>query len=409
MRRIGLTTVTLATLGICLLFLWNYSIDKELSVPLLRGLDGWKVKTLLTIGDALPLDGQTGPDSTYTPVGIPDGIGATLLNETTLRIFVNHELTKHSGYAYSLHNGTQLTGARISYFDMNRTTLMIESGGMAYHTIFDRQGNPVTHAAQINEIGDPHDGLSRLCSSQLVQAGTHNFTDAIYFTGEEILDPLYHPYGGTLWALDILNHTLHAIPAVGRMSLENIATLQADKQHVAFLMGDDSSPQTLESHRFGELAKRPTPLDEVVGAPLWLYLGHINAPIADSHRDRSAHSFPTNQSFLNRNGLLVGDLFYFVADQNMNSPQHYHGTGEVLTGTWKPISVRDASQAGHPGYDAYGYKNGFTLRQEAKTGGAFQFARPEDFSSHPFDGTRAVFATTGRDSMYPEDSWGDDI
>jgi hypothetical protein len=36
--------------------------------------------------------------------------------------FVNHELTSGSGYAYSLANGTELTGARISRFDIQTRT-----------------------------------------------------------------------------------------------------------------------------------------------------------------------------------------------------------------------------------------------------------------------------------------------
>ena len=54
-----------------------------------------------------------------------------------------------------------------------------------------------------------------------------------------------------------------------------------------------------------------------------------------------------------------------------------------------------------------GYKTGLTLRREAKAGGAFQFSRPEDVSTHPSIGTRAVLASTGRDTVFPDhDAWG---
>ena len=38
--------------------------------------------------------------------------------------------------------------------------------------------------------------------------------------------------------------------------------------------------------------------------------------------------------------------------------------------------------------------------------GAFKFSRPEDVSTNPTDGTQAVLASTGRDSVFPSDSWG---
>ena len=68
--------------------------------------------------------------------------------------------------------------------------------------------------------------------------------------------------------------------------------------------------------------------------------------------------------------------------------------------------MRDSAQTGKPGYDEWGYKNGLTLRQEAKAGGAFQFSRPEDVTTHPYIGTRAVLASTGRDTVFPHDAWG---
>ncbi len=111
--------------------------------------------------------------------------------------------------------------------------------------------------------------------------------------------------------------------------------------------------------------------------------------------------------FLNRNGLLVGQLYYFVAEHGVRTVAQFNGTGSTLTGVWKKIQVLDKAKAGEKGYDPFGYKTGLTLRREAKAGGAFQFSRPEDVSTHPSIGTRAVLAATGRDTVFPgHDAWG---
>lgn len=111
-------------------------------------------------------------------------------------------------------------------------------------------------------------------------------------------------------------------------------------------------------------------------------------------------------NFLNRNGLLVGDLYYFVAKNGLTTVDEFHGSGSVLSGKWVKIKVSDSTKAGKPGYDEWGYKDGFTLRREAKAGRAFQFSRPEDVSTHPTIGTRAVFSSTGIDVTFPDDAWG---
>lgn len=143
----------------------------------------------------------------------------------------------------------------------------------------------------------------------------------------------------------------------------------------------------------------------VVTAPLWLYVGQKNAPAVE--RALPPGIDPANAPFLNRNGLLEGQLYYFVAEDGMRTPAQFNGTGSTLTGTWKKIDVLDRTKAGEKGYDSLGYKTGLTLRREAKAGGAFQFSRPEDVSTHPAIGTRAVLASTGQDTVFPgHDAWG---
>ena len=372
-------------------------------VSMMKGQGTWEVRSLLTIGDYLPSRDSRFMDQGYQPAGALDGLGAYRLDEGTVRVLVNHELTGTAGYPYRLDNGTTLTGARISFLDVDRRTLQVLNGGIAYGTIHDRQGQVVETGFQVNEVSRTGQGLSRLCSSQLIGKSTFNFVDTVYLTQEELSDPLGHPYGGTVWALDVERRTLHAVPAMGRMAGENTTPLSGPSDSVALLIGDDTSPQTDEVESFGQEAGLHTSPDHLVAAPLWLYVGQKNA----STKPFPPGIDPATATFLNRNGLLVGQLYYFVAEHEVRTVAQFNGTGSTLTGTWKKIEVLDRTKAGKKGYDPLGYKTGWTLRREAKAGGAFQFSRPEDVSTHPSIGTRAVLASTGRDTVFPgHDAWG---
>lgn len=372
---------------------------------MMNGAGTWEVRALLTIGDRLPSRDPRFANQEYQPGGALDGLGAYRLNEGTIRVLVNHELDGKAGNPYRLDNGTRLTGARISFLDIDRRNFRILDGGIAYRTIRDRQGRIVETGFQINEVAQTERGSSRLCSSQLIEKDTFNFVDTIYMTQEELSDPLGHPYGGTVWALDVERQTLHAVPAMGRMAGENTTPLAGPHDTVALLIGDDTIPQTDEAEAAGRDAGPHTSPGHVVTAPLWLYVGKKNAPSDEQALPLGID--PGNKSFLNRNGLLAGQLYYFAADRGVRTVAQFHGTGSALTGVWKKIEVLDGTKAGEQGYDPIGYKTGWTLRREAKAGGAFQFSRPEDVSTHPAIGTRAVLASTGRDTVFPaHDAWG---
>ena len=396
-----------------LTFLWGaltgFASKHPSPVSMMNGLGPWEAFSLLTVGDRLPSHDRRFPDQEYQPVGRLDGLGAYRLDERTVRVLVNHELKRKTGYPYRLNNGTTLTGARVSFLDIDRRTLQILNGGIAYQTIRDRQGRIVETGFQVNELSHTHteQGFSRFCSSQLVGKGTFNFVDTLYFTQEEIPDPLEHPYGGTVWVLDVEHQILHAVPTMGRMAGENTTPLSGPHDSVALLIGDDTFPQNDEVGAFGQEADLHTSPDHLVTAPLWLYVGKKDASTFEVREASPSNVEPANATFLNRNGLLVGQLYYFVAGHGVRTVAQFKGTGSTLTGVWKKIEVLDRTKAGEKGHDRFGYKNGFTLRQEAKAGGALQFSRPEDVSTHPSIGTRAVLASTGWDKVFPDhDGWG---
>jgi len=350
------------------------------AAPMMIPFKPWTIDPIFTVGENI---------KGYTPVGIPDGIGAFKTAPTTVRVLVNHELSKGSGAPYTLANGTTLTGGRVSYFDIATVARKIRGAGPAYSSAYDRQGNLVTTAQQINETTSATDGFDRFCSSQGYAAGDYGFVDNIYFTHEETSEREGHPFGGSVWAIDVDDQSIWAAPALGRAAWENVTALTPQRPNtVALALGDD----------YGGLSKLPGGSVEYKSAPLWIYVGKKKAG-----------------GFLERNGLSDGQLYFYKAAAScadtptFTSPVDFHGTGSVMTGVLCPIEVQDVSMAGQPGYDAYGYLNGETLRATAFVQGAFAFSRPEDLQVNPLNGRQFVFASTGRSSNFPEDSWGDTL
>ncbi|MGB3790422.1 MAG: alkaline phosphatase PhoX, partial [Phormidesmis sp.] len=332
----------------------------------MKGLDGYTVDPLFTVGETY---------GGYTPTGIFDGLGAYALNDTTVRVFVNSEIGSTDGYAYELANGTELTGARVSFFDVSKETLAVVDAGLAYDTIINRQGEVVDEATDLES-----EGIQRFCSAQYIEANQfgegNGLVDSLFFTGEETS-------GGTEFVIDPATNTLHALPWMGRAAWESVTELDTGStDKVALLVGDDRQ-----------------------GAPMLLYVGT---------KDTSEGA-----GLLERNGLVGGKLYVWAADSGETTPEEFNGTFESRAGSWKEIDFYDASQAGTATLDESGYADQDSLGYDADgfatqaqqdvlaTGvGAFHFSRPEDVATNPGDGTIAVLASTGRDSLFPSDSWG---
>jgi hypothetical protein len=366
----------------------------------MTGLNGYTVNPLFTVGESI---------DDYTPPGILDGIGAFSLDDNTVRVLVNHELTADAGYAYELANGTSLTGARVSFLDIDKASREIVDAGLAYDTIINRQGEVVNEAADL-EFG----GLNRFCSAQYVMAEQFGedlgFADNIFFTGEET-------DGGTEFALNVGTGELWAVPWMGRAAWENVTELNTGvTDKVALLVGDDRAP-----------------------APLLLFVGE---------KDLSEGA-----GFLERNGLAQGDLFVWVADNGVTTPEEFNGTGNSLTGSYVEIEhyredlvfdtdlngdgIFDGADINGDGsitadevalhidangdgvfdgidvdgdgtfdYDSIGFATQDYQDFLVQEVGGFLFSRPEDVATNPEDGTQAVMASTGRGQLYPSDDFG---
>lgn len=336
------------------------------------GGTGYIVDPVVTIGDTTPTANEE--DSDYLAPGVPDGIGAYALDDQTVRLLVNHELAADAGYAYTLANGTELTGARVSFFDIDKDTRTVVNSGLAYDSIVNRQGEAVDEATDLES-----EGLQRLCSAHYIAAQQfgegRGLADNLFFTGEETS-------GGTEFVVDPITNTMYAVPWMGRAAWENVTELDTGTtDKVAILIGDDRA-----------------------GAPLTMYVGTKDADSDD---------------LLERNGLKGGELYVWTAETGETTPEEFNGTGESRNGSWVAINFYDADQAGTAvdadgdgslqnelGYDADGFATQAQQDALAAEAGAFQFSRPEDVATDPNQGSRAILASTGRDSLFPADSWG---
>jgi len=336
---------------------------------------GFTTRTLATTGDRF---------GSYQPPGIMDGMGAWSWNDSTVRLFVNHELDSYEGYAWKLANGTSMRGARISWFDIDKRSQKIVAAGNAVQDIRDRRGETVSSTAQVSELrdkslwdklqGKDDHGLNNLCSAQAYKAGEFGFTDDLLFSHEEVSSQNNHPHGGSVWALEVRTSTLWALPELGRGAWENVAAVRTPDQdkkdgHIALLLGDDF---------------------DAGAAPLYLWIGK---------------KIPGG-NVIERNGLVHGRLYAWASNSGDRSPEDWNGTGSERTGHFKALETRRPDQASEPGYDRDGYLNDTLLRAQAKSAGAFMLSRPEDLHTNPKNGLQVALCSTGQGNVFPADDWG---
>ena len=340
---------------------------------------GYNAKAVLTTGESVAsFSGILNPTwgSSYTPPGILDGIGAYEKDSKTIRVLVNHELTNNRGYSYNVSNGAggtfSLTGARVSYFDIDKKTFQIKTGGLAYNTIYNANG---VVAANNGFLANNLVGFSRFCSAALFEAkqfGASGLENRIFFAPEED-GGTFNPVAGAFWALDTATGKFWHVPALGRGGWENLTEVNTGTpDKVALILADDTDAFNADGIAGDE------------AAPLYLYVGTKN-PAGD---------------FLAKNGLRGGKLYVWVSDTGENLPSEF--PSGTLAGEFveidNSINLGQASEIGANGFDEFGFPTQKTLFTRAKALDAFGFSRPEDVSTNPADGSEIVLASTGVDT-----------
>lgn len=381
------TNLLAASAGV--LFLAQAAVAQTPFDSMIIGQEGFRATPLFTIGETV---------NGYTPPGILDGLGAYRVDDDTVRVYANHELLNFRGYAYPIEDGQggtfTLTGARISYFDIDVNTMQVVDVAPAYSRIYNSLGVQATDVTFLPEYITPNfgttqqqQGFSRFCSSGLFEAeqfgNGRGLEDRLYFTGEEDGGG-FHSVSGLVWALDVAQGDMWAVPALGRGAWENVTVLDTGSEDtVAMLLADDSSPFDADAPFSLPAGTGDTDRE---AAPMYLYVGTKDP----------------NGDIIARNGLRGGQLYVWVPnDQTKLTPADFNASGS-LTGSWVAIDnaqdLTQASEDGSTGYDEYGFPTQRLLWLRAEAAGAFGFSRPEDVATSPFDGSVAIIASTGVDT-----------
>lgn len=237
--------------------------------------NGWKAFEVISSGDDPAGDGVN-----WSMPGAFDGIGARVVDGSTVRLQINHE---------DVFDGT------ISEVDLDLAALTTaiantisrgSPGGVrvvtAARQAYDRW--TADGGATWTPTSDPSTTqFDRFCSGQSYRPDTfgagRGFVDDVYITGEEVAD-------GRLFAIDLTNRDLYQLsgvagPAEGGMpfdAFENAALIDTGETgHIALLLSPDGGTRDLR-----------------------LYIGEKGRAA-----DGSAAS-----DFLSRNGLAYGSYYY---------------------------------------------------------------------------------------------------
>lgn len=324
------------------------------SLSMLASSPDWDVTTLHTVGER-PGD--------YRPPGGMDGTAAFSLNSTTVRVLVNHQLDAGEGREYALGNNLSLTGSRISYFDIDNESHRIKDAGVAFDRMVNRAGAPVTVRTIDNRDTGP---LRNLSAAAYTARNELSFVDNIFFTGEAV-------DGGQLFALDVDQGDLYAVPIVGRASFESVTFIETGTATSIGMVISDGRP----------------------GAPLRLYIGNKNAR--------------GDNSFLDRNGLAQGTVYVWKTRNGDDNPDQYNRSGDFRQGSFEEIAIFDDSKANTEGYDAHGYADQETqdeLAFGADGAGAFHFSGLRGLATNPRDHRQIAIASAGDGGEYRSDDWG---
>lgn len=301
---------------------------------------------LLTVGEHVP-----SPDGgEYRLVGIPDGMGVHANPDGTVTAFVAHELgsavTSQPYVGGPLHRG-----AFVSRFILGRDPATgawaVLSGERAYDRVY--QDNKLIGGPALE--GNAVRAFARFCSASLA-GEAEGFDRPIFFANEEEdVDALtFDGKGGQTVAIlrgDSGRWEAHALSRLGHFSKENTLA-QPRHDRLTVLIPTEDGPSSPDSQ-------------------LWMYVGE---------RERSPDA-----SVLDRNGLLNGQLYVFVAD-GATSEVDAAGTGTRIAGRWVRIP-----RAKHLDTEQ--------LEAAADAVGAFGFIRIEDGAFSDTDPNTFYFVTTG--------------
>ena len=332
-------------------FVLSFQLKSKAQEPLLKGSNAWIETVLQNVGQ--PVNGFSIP-------GNIAGISVYKTEQGNNRLLITHDFAADGGVSYQVENGLFLTGSRFSYLDLDPVTNKPKDAGLPFSIIYDRQGNEVTNASQINENGNGSSGFDHLSISTLFLSGQYGFYDDIMLFGEGSEE-------GLAYVMDLQEGEIWAVPALGRGAFYQFAAVEVEEGKIGLLFGDG------------------TP-----GGHLYLYIGI---------KDKLG-----NGSFLDQNGLAAGDVYVWSGDVVTN-PGQFHGTGFPADGSFFKLNLYDSSKSGVTGYDDLGYASWSTQQSLARLVNAFAFNGLRGISVNPLLGHQATFTASGGNNI-SSDAWG---
>eukprot|EP00934_Nitzschia_sp_Nitz4_P001248 Nitzschia sp. Nitz4//scaffold17_size182527//93321//96006//NITZ4_001857-RA/size182527-snap-gene-0.297-mRNA-1//-1//CDS//3329539349//1248//frame0 len=317
------------------------------------------LKPLATVGEINMCEENHGDVMT----GVPDGIGAYLLDDNTVRIVFQSESygpLMYESWAYSVNSGAaSFTGSHVHTIDFDRAGLadflthdgpaseILMGFGEASTTYYNLAGDLVgarnadgatttgAHYSNTDASGNyvvaatPSEAdwlMQSLCSAHLEEAhqwgSGMGFEDDIYITNEEWMtyadDSEF--VGISMHAMDLANGVDYAVGAVTNSGFEKIIELNPQSTDYVVLAvsgynGDMDGHDAELAARNAEYGARPDGADYVWPqniVPSRIYVG-MKGKMEDG-------SDASDDDFLARNGLRYGKMYGFAVDMSEDGP-----------------------------------------------------------------------------------------
>jgi len=337
----------------------------RVGAPVIDGLSGdtsfpyGDIKPILTVGEVNMCEENHGD----VWVGVPDGMGAYLYDDETVRVIVQSEsygpLRRESYPYYVNDNGASFTGSHVQYADYDReglSTFLTHSGpaseivkgfGQVSTKYYNLAGEPVGHRSDdgptvygahysntdaagnwaVDQVPSEADWLMQsLCSAHLEEAHQWGkgigLEDDIYITNEEWITYKQGAefVGISMHAMDLKNNVDYAVGAVTISGFEKIVEINPQHEDYVILAvsgynGAYGNGQAEIDARNAEYGPRPDGTDYVNPVnvcPVRIYIG-MKGKMEDG-------SDAPADDFLARNGLRFGQVYGFATDISPTGP-----------------------------------------------------------------------------------------
>jgi hypothetical protein len=293
---------------------------------LVRSKPGVVLKSILTVGDAVPTSGG----GSYRMVGKPDGLGAFDNDDGTFTLLMNHEIGANQGAVHA--HGAK--GAFVSKWTIRKDDLAVVQGEDLIQQVATWNRAASSYNAPATGIA-----LGQFCSATLApraafyNAVTGNGYEArIFMNGEETNDE------GRAFG-HLLDGTSYELPALGKANWENQVANPNTGDKTVVVGLDDSSPRGQVYVYVGDKKTSGTPVEQagLTGGTLY----GIKVPaFTDLGREPTGGDIPSTMDFT---GQSLGNVTALTGTQ-LNAASNAAGVARFNRpedGVWDTASTND--------------------------------------------------------------------